>query len=88
MKTPDVVRRRIVVDFGSRYVYAAMTDMHGKILDEEVWREPYPLTAAEVSEGAIEAWNAVYQHFLDTMVFPSASNDDSGGTVEEDPKPE
>jgi hypothetical protein len=85
VKTPDVIRRRIVIDFGSRYVYAALTDANGKIIDEEVWSEPYPLTAAEVTEESREAWQCVYQHFLDSMVFPSASDAGESDMTEEDP---
>ena len=34
MKLPDYVHRRVIVEYGRRYVYVTLTDANGKILDD------------------------------------------------------
>jgi hypothetical protein len=80
---PDQVHRRVVVEYGRRYVYATLTDFSGKILEEELFRQPYLLDPKDASEEAKECWDSVYQYISDTTVFPSSASD--GG---EDDKPE
>jgi hypothetical protein len=74
MTLPDYVQRRVIVEYGRRYVYATLTDASGKIIDEEVWKQPYLLDPKDAQEEAKDAWDALYQHVSDTVVFPSASD--------------
>lgn len=80
---PDYVQRRVIVEFGRRYIYATLTDSNGKVHQEELWTQPYVLDVAEATEEAAEAWQAMYQHIQDTVVFPSAREPGEGGTPEE-----
>jgi hypothetical protein len=74
---PDYVQRRVIVEFGRRYIYATLTDANGKIHAEELWKQPYMLDAKDANEEAHEAFQAVYQHIQDTVVFPTNSSGDS-----------
>jgi hypothetical protein len=74
MTLPDYVQRRVIVEYGRRYVYATLTDSSGKIIDEEVWKQPYLLDVRDACDEAKDAWDALYQHINDTVVFPSASD--------------
>jgi hypothetical protein len=74
MTLPDYVQRRVIVEYGRRYVYATLTDSSGKILDEEVWKQPYLLDPRDAQEEAKDCWDVLYQHVSDTVVFPSASD--------------
>jgi hypothetical protein len=80
---PDYVQRRVIVEYGRRYVYATLTDSNGKILHEELFTQPYMLDPKDASEEAKECWDSVYQHISDTVVFPGSASDDG-----EDDKPE
>jgi hypothetical protein len=80
---PDYVQRRVIVEYGRRYVYATLTDSSGKILDEEVWKQPYLLDPKDAADEAKDCWDATYQFISDTVVFPnSASSDDEGDKPE------
>ena len=80
---PDYVQRRVIVEYGRRYVYATLTDSNGKIHAEELWTQPYVLDAKDANEEAHEAWQAMYQHIQDTVVFPTAREAGEDGTPEE-----
>lgn len=80
---PDYVQRRVIVEYGRRYVYATLTDSNGKIHAEELWTQPYVLDAKDANEEAHEAWQAMYQHIQDTVVFPTARETGEDGTPEE-----
>jgi hypothetical protein len=54
-----------------------MTDGNGKILEQELWKQSYMLDAKDANEEAHEAFQAVYQHIQDTVVFPNNSAEDS-----------
>lgn len=82
-QVPDIVCRRVILEFGRQYVYATLTSADGKILEEEVWKQPYPIDAREAAEDAREAWHAIHQHVQDALVFPSASEGEKDGTPEE-----
>jgi hypothetical protein len=73
----DHVQRRIVVEYGQLYAYCYMTDGNGKILEQELWKQSYMLDAKDANEEAHEAFQAVYQHIQDTVVFPNNSAEDS-----------
>ena len=77
MSGNDHVQRRIVVEFGQLYAYCYMTDGNGKILEQELWKQSYMLDAKDANEEAHEAFQAVYQHIQDTVVFPNNSAEDS-----------
>jgi hypothetical protein len=74
---PDYVQRRVVVEYGRRYIYATLTDSNGKIHAEEIWTQPYLLDVKDANEEAHETFQAVYQHIQDTVVFPNNSTEDS-----------
>jgi hypothetical protein len=78
---PDYVQRRVIVEYGRRYVYATLTDSNGKLLEEEVFKQPYLLDPRDAADEAKDCFDAAYQHISDTVVFPgSASSDDEGDT--------
>lgn len=83
MTLPDYVQRRVIVEYGRRYVYATLTDANGKIHAEELWKQPYLLDVKDANDEAHEAWQAMYQHINDTVVFPTARGGDEGGKPEE-----
>lgn len=79
---PDYVQRRIIVEYGRRYVYITLTDANGKIHEEEVFRQAYLLDVKDAVDEARECWDVVYQHVSDTVVFPSASDPGEGDKPE------
>lgn len=80
MNLPDYVERRVIVEYGRRYVYVTLTDSNGKIHVEELFTQPYLLDPKDAADEAKDAFDAVYQHISDTVVFPSAS--DGGESAE------
>lgn len=70
----DTVIRRLVVEYGHWYVYVYVVDSNGKLLEEEVFKQPFRLESKEVHEEATDCFNQVYQWILDTTVF-SARDD-------------
>ena len=72
----DYVERRIVIEYGRRYIYAYMTTGDGKIIvdNEESWRQPYTLQINEVREEAKEMYDWIWQHMTDSV----------NGTLQED----
>lgn len=70
----DTVIRRLVVEYGHWYVYLYLTDGTGKVIDEDVFRQPFRLDRKDASEEAHDGYQNMYQWILDTTVF-SASND-------------
>jgi len=79
----DYVERRIVVEYGLHYVYIYLTDGVGKLLDEECFKQPYRLERKESHEEALETYDLLYDSLNDTINFPTAGDDGSGGTPEE-----
>lgn len=80
---PDYVQRRVIVEYGRRYIYATLTDANGKIHAEELWTQPFLLDVKDANDEAHEAWQAMYQHIQDTVVFPTAREPGEGGKPEE-----
>jgi len=78
MRERDYLCRRIVVEYGRRYVYVYMTDEKDKLLDEECFKQPYLLDRKDAFDEAQEMFDLAYQHLLDT-VAPSASNPEDDG---------
>lgn len=66
----DYVERRIIVEYGRRYVYLTLADANGKILAgrEEVFTQPFVLERKEAHEEAEDCWQNVYQ-WLNDVVF-------------------
>ena len=69
MSIPDYVERRIVIEYGRRYVYLYMTSGEGKLLPgrEESFKQPYVLERAEANEEAVELWDLCYDHLNDIV---------------------
>lgn len=81
----EPILRRVTVEYGRQYVYIMFTDPNGRVIDEEVWRQPYRLDVRDALEEAQEAYDVVYTHCQDTVLF-SASQGEGDGTVEEPPE--
>jgi hypothetical protein len=83
VKLPDYVHRRVIIEYGRRYVYATLTDANGKIIEEEVWKQPYLLDPKDASDEARDVFDVVYQFLIDTLTVPgTASDGDAGGKPE------
>ena len=69
MRTPDYVERRIVIEYGRRYVYLYMTTGDGKLVSgrEESFRQVYVLERKESHEEAVELWDLCYDHLNDIV---------------------
>lgn len=83
----DYIDRRITIEFGRRYVYARMETEDGKIVGEaeEIWRQPYTLSLAEVREDAKATWDYLWDWVNDTVVFPLPDmGDEPADSGEED----
>ena len=84
----DYVERRIVIEYGRRYVYLYMTTGDGKLLPgrEESFKQPYTLERAESNEEAVELWDLCYDHLNDIVnVTLQEGEDDEEESGEEDP---
>lgn len=80
---PDYVQRRVIVEYGRKYVYATLTDSAGKILQEELWTQPFLLDVKDAADEANDTWQAMWQHVNDTVVFPTARGGGADGKPEE-----
>lgn len=65
-ETEDVVRR-IVVEYGQVYAYCYITDGNGRLLDEEVWKQPFRLDRKEVYDEAKDTYDQVYDWLNDSI---------------------
>ena len=72
MALPDYVERRIVVEFGCKYVYLYMTTGDGKLLDdcEEPFKRPYRVDRRESADDARATWDMIYDHLNEVLNFP------------------
>ena len=63
MQTPkdkeDVVRR-IVVEYGQVCAYCYMTDGNGRLLEEEVFKQPFKLDRKEVHNEAQDCYSQLF----------------------------
>ena len=80
---PDYVERRIVVEFGLRYVYLYITDGAGKLIDEESYSQPYVLERKECHTEAKDIYDLLYDSLNDTINFPTAGSEGADGKPEE-----
>lgn len=83
----EPILRRIVVEYGRRYVYAYWVDAGGRVLDEEAWQQPFRLEVREAVDEAKDCWDILYSHLQDTVLW-SASDALDDGSVEEDDAPD
>lgn len=83
-KEADAIVRRIVVEYGRLYVYAYFTDGNGKVLEEEVWQQPFRLDTKDAHDEAKDIWRFVYQELQDTVLFSTASSDDDEAESDEE----
>lgn len=83
-KEADAIVRRIVVEYGRLYVYAYFTDGNGKVLEEEVWQQPFRLDIKDAHDEAKDIWRFVYQELQDTVLFSTASSDDDEAESDEE----
>lgn len=82
----DYVERRIIVEYGRRYVYLTLADAEGKILHnrEEVFTQPFLLDRKDSWEEADDCWQAVYQWLNDVIVFPLPDKGDKAADSDEE----
>jgi hypothetical protein len=72
-KPQDSIVRRIVVECGRIYTYAYMTDEHGKLVEEDVFKQPFRLDRSDAIEEAAELYGRAYDYLNEVINFPSAS---------------
>jgi hypothetical protein len=59
-KDKEDVVRRIVVEYGQVYAYCYMTDGNGRLLDEEVFKQPFRLDRKEVHDEAQDCYSQLF----------------------------
>ena len=84
----EPILRRITVEYGRQYAYVMFTDPNGRIIDEEVWKQPYRLDVREALDEAQDCYDLVYTHLQDTVLFTASSGEDEGTVEEDDQSPE
>jgi hypothetical protein len=80
----DAIVRRIVVEYGRLYVYAYYTDGNAKVLEEEVWQQPFRLDAKDAHDEAKDIWQFLYQELQDTVLHSTASSDEDEAESDEE----
>jgi len=75
-KETDHVYRRVIIDYGRWYAYLHLEDANGKVLLEEVFRQPFQLAQREVAEEAKDAWDASYQYLQDTVLWYATAREE------------
>lgn len=83
----EPILRRIVIEYGRQYAYMYWVDAAGKLIDEEVWKQPFKLDTRDALDEARDCWDLLYSHLQDTVLW-SASDADDGGSVKEPPDEE
>jgi hypothetical protein len=68
------VYRRVVVEYGLQYVYVYLADNVGKVLSDEVFRQPYRLERTESADEAKDCFDVIYDMLNDTINFPTAGD--------------
>lgn len=91
MAIPDYVERRIVIEYGRRYVYLYMTSGDGKLLPgrEESFKQPFVLDRKDAAEEAVDLWDLAYDHINETVniTLQGGGDDESDSENEEDAAP-
>jgi hypothetical protein len=70
------VLRRIVIEYGQLYAYIYLTDGHGKLLDEEVFKQPFRLDRKDAYEEAKDAYDAAYDWINEIVNVTPLQEDD------------
>lgn len=83
MNNADEVVRRIVIEYGRLYAYLYVTDANGKVLEDDRFRQPFRMDRRDVIDEAKETFDRAYDWINETVNFPSASDGEQGGSVEE-----
>ena len=76
--TEDVIRR-IVVEYGRVYAYCYITDGNGRLLDEEVFKQPFRLDRKEVFDEAKDTYDQVYDWLNDSINVQGPPLQEGGG---------
>lgn len=72
----DVIRR-IVIEYGQMYVYLYMTDGSGRLIDEEVFKQPFKLERKEAYEEAKDTYDNTFDWLNDIVnVTPPLQGED------------
>lgn len=82
----DYVYRRIVCEYGRLYAYVYITDDRGKVLEDESFKQPFRLEYKDVREEAKEAFDTIYQHLQDTILWYATARDDDDKPDSKKPK--
>lgn len=75
-QSEDTVLRRIVCEYGRLYAYLYITDDRGKVLDDEAFKQPFRLDLKDVRDESGEAYQVMYQHLQDTILYFTTARDD------------
>ena len=72
----DTVQWRVTIEYGRKYVYLTLTDAEGNIVKdrEGVFTQPFLLDRKDAKDEATDAWDVLYDHCNDTIVFPLPDN--------------
>ena len=72
----DVIRR-IVIEYGQMYVYLYMTDGTGRLIDEEVFKQPLKLERKDAYEEAKDTYDNTFDWLNDIVnVTPPLQGED------------
>lgn len=72
----DVIRR-IVIEYGQMYVYLYMTDGNGRLIDEEVFKQPLKLERKDAYEEAKDTYDNTFDWLNDIVnVTPPLQGED------------
>lgn len=76
-KGKEDVLRRIVVEYGQQYVYLYITDGNGKLLDEEVFKQPWRLDRKDAFEEAKDTYDNTFDWLNDVVnITPPLQEDE------------
>ena len=79
------VLRRIVIKYGQQYAYVYMTDGSGRLIDEEVFKQPFRLDRKDAFEEAKDAYDNVFDWLNDTVnVTPLQEDVDEAAESDEE----
>jgi cell fate (sporulation/competence/biofilm development) regulator YmcA (YheA/YmcA/DUF963 family) len=81
----DSVHRRITVEYGQHYAYITIQDRNGRIIEEEVFRQPFRLEFRDVAEEATDCFQYVYQYLQDTVLWYSTAREEPPEGKSEEP---
>lgn len=77
MNLEDHIQRRIVVEYGSLYVYLYMADASGKVLDDESFKQPFRLSKRDIADETKDCYDSIWEWLNETVNVTPLQ--DSGG---------